>query len=86
MKDEALRQILGRQGVLSIMTIRKVDEGLRIAESLLAGGLRVMEITLRTAEGMAGIRAIRERFQEMAVGAGTLRQPEDFDRAAAAGA
>jgi 2-dehydro-3-deoxyphosphogluconate aldolase/(4S)-4-hydroxy-2-oxoglutarate aldolase len=45
-----------------------------------------MEITLRTAEGTAAIRAIRDRFPGMRIGAGTLLRPEDFARAEAAGA
>jgi 2-dehydro-3-deoxyphosphogluconate aldolase/(4S)-4-hydroxy-2-oxoglutarate aldolase len=45
-----------------------------------------MAITLRTAEGGAAIAAIRRRFPEMAVGAGTLLRSDDFDRAASAGA
>jgi len=85
-KDETLRGILARQAVLPIMTIRSVDTALRIAESLLAGGLSIMEITLRTAEGARAIAAIRSRFPEMSIGAGTLLRPEDFDRAATAGA
>ncbi len=85
-KDEMLRNLLGRHAVLPIMTIRSEDAGLRIAESLLAGGLTVMEITLRTVEGAAAISAIRRKFPEMAIGAGTLLRPEDFDRAEAAGA
>ena len=71
-KDETLRNLLARHAVLPIMTIRSEGAGLRIAESLLAGGLTIMEITLRTAEGAAAIAAIRRRFPEMAVGAGTL--------------
>jgi 2-dehydro-3-deoxyphosphogluconate aldolase/(4S)-4-hydroxy-2-oxoglutarate aldolase len=85
-KDEALRDLLARHAVLPIMTIRSVETGLRLAESLLAGGLTIMEITLRTAEGPAAISAIRRRFPEMAIGAGTLLRPEDLDRAATAGA
>lgn len=85
-KDEMLRNLLARHAVLPIMTIRSEGVGLRIAESLLAGGLTIMEITLRTAEGAAAIAAIRRRFPEMAVGAGTLLRPEDFNRAATAGA
>jgi 2-dehydro-3-deoxyphosphogluconate aldolase/(4S)-4-hydroxy-2-oxoglutarate aldolase len=84
--DQMLRNLLGRHAVLPIMTIRSEGAGLRIAESLLAGGLTIMEITLRTAEGPAAISAIRRRFPEMAVGAGTLLRPEDFDRAVTAGA
>jgi 2-dehydro-3-deoxyphosphogluconate aldolase/(4S)-4-hydroxy-2-oxoglutarate aldolase len=71
MQDEPLRKILRRQSVLPIMMVHSVDAGVRIAESLLAGGLDLMEIPLRTAE---------------CIGAGTLLRPEDFDRAEAAGA
>jgi 2-dehydro-3-deoxyphosphogluconate aldolase/(4S)-4-hydroxy-2-oxoglutarate aldolase len=85
-KEQMLRDLLGRHAVLPIMTIRSEEAGLRIAENLLAGGLTAMEITLRTAEGAAAISAIRRRFPEMAIGAGTLLRPEDFDRAATAGA
>ncbi len=86
MNDAALREIIGRQAVLPILTIPSVIAALRIAENLLAGGIRVMEITLRTEQAPAGIRAIRDRYPEMAVGAGTLLRPEDFDKAGTAGA
>jgi len=85
-KNQMLRDLLGGQTVLPIMTVRSEEVGLRIAESLLAGGLAVMEITLRTAQGLAAITAIRRRCPEMTIGAGTLVRPEDFDRAATAGA
>jgi 2-dehydro-3-deoxyphosphogluconate aldolase / (4S)-4-hydroxy-2-oxoglutarate aldolase len=84
--DQMLRVLLGRHAFLPIMTVRSEETGLRIAESLLGGGLAIMEITLRTAEGAAAISAIRRRFPEMVIGAGTLLRPEDFDRAATAGA
>jgi 2-dehydro-3-deoxyphosphogluconate aldolase/(4S)-4-hydroxy-2-oxoglutarate aldolase len=84
--EHLLRDLLGRHAILPILTVRSEDAGLRIAESLLAGGLTIMEITLRTVEGGAAISAIRRRFPEMAIGAGTLLRPEDFDRAATAGA
>ena len=84
--DQMLRVLLGRNAFMPIMTVRSEETGLRIAESLLGGGLAIMEITLRTAEGAGAISAIRRRFPEMTIGAGTLLRPEDFDRAATAGA
>jgi 2-dehydro-3-deoxyphosphogluconate aldolase / (4S)-4-hydroxy-2-oxoglutarate aldolase len=86
MRDHILRPLLARQPLLPIMTVRNLEDGVRIAESLLGAGLSAMEITLRTAEGVAAIRAIRDRFPEMRIGAGTLLRPEDFARAEAAGA
>jgi 2-dehydro-3-deoxyphosphogluconate aldolase/(4S)-4-hydroxy-2-oxoglutarate aldolase len=85
-KTRTLRALLGRQPVLPILTVRSEEAGLRVAERLLAGGLRVMEITLRTAEGAAAIAAIRRRLPEMGIGAGTLLLPTDFARAEGAGA
>ena len=85
-KDQMLCDLFSRQAVLPILTVRTEEAGLRIAESLLAGGLAVMEITLRTSQGVAAISAIRRRLPQMAIGAGTLVRPEDFDRAATAGA
>jgi 2-dehydro-3-deoxyphosphogluconate aldolase/(4S)-4-hydroxy-2-oxoglutarate aldolase len=86
MKDTLLRDWLAAQPVLPIMTVRSVDVGLKMAESFLGGGLAVMEITLRTAEAPAAIQAIRQRYPEMRIGAGTLLRAEDFPRAEAAGA
>ncbi len=85
-KDEMLRDLLGRQAFVPILTVKSVEVGLRLAENLLAGGVKIMEITLRTAEGEAAIGAIRKKFPSMTLGAGTLLRPEDFDRAAGAGA
>ncbi len=84
--DRTLRALLRRNAVLPIMTVRSEETSLRIAESLLAGGLTIMEITLRTAEGALAISAIRRRFPEMVIGAGTLLRPEDVGRAVSAGA
>jgi 2-dehydro-3-deoxyphosphogluconate aldolase/(4S)-4-hydroxy-2-oxoglutarate aldolase len=84
--DQALRATLARHAFLPIMTVRSEETGVRIAESLLGGGLAIMEITLRTAEGPGAIAAIRKRFPEMTVGAGTFLRPDDFARATDAGA
>ena len=61
-------------------------EGDSLAEALLAGGLDIMEITFRTAAAEASIRRIAARFPEVLVGAGTLLEKEQVERAKGAGA
>ncbi len=72
--------------VMPILTVRDVTQAVRTAEALAAGGLTVMEITLRTDVAAAAIRAIRDRVPQVVIGAGTLLKRGDFARAADAGA
>jgi 2-dehydro-3-deoxyphosphogluconate aldolase/(4S)-4-hydroxy-2-oxoglutarate aldolase len=57
-----------------------------LAEALLKAGLDVMEITFRTAAAGSAIHRIAARFPEMLLGAGTLLEPEQVQKAAEAGA
>lgn len=52
-----------------------------LAEALLAGGLKVMEITFRTAAAAESIQRIRRHLPEMSIGAGTLLTPEQVQEA-----
>lgn len=72
--------------VLPILTVRDVSQAVRAAEALAAGGLTVMEITLRTDVAVAAIRAIRNEVPGVIIGAGTLLKRGDFARAEDAGA
>ena len=72
--------------VMPILTVRDVDQAVQTAEALAAGGLTVMEITLRTTVAERAIRAIRDRVPEITIGAGTLMRRGDFARAQDAGA
>ena len=57
-----------------------------LAQALVAGGVRVLEVTLRTSVALAAIRAIAREVPEVIVGVGTLTRPEDFTEARDAGA
>ncbi len=72
--------------VMPILTVREVTQAVRTAEALAAGGLTVMEITLRTDVAASAIRAIRDQVPGVIIGAGTLLRRGDFSRAADAGA
>ena len=70
-----------QQRLLCITTIDRVEDAVPLAEALLAGGLRVMEITFRTTAAPESIRRIRQSLPEMAIGAGTLLSPEQVQEA-----
>jgi 2-dehydro-3-deoxyphosphogluconate aldolase / (4S)-4-hydroxy-2-oxoglutarate aldolase len=78
--------VLRAARVLPILTVRDVSQAVRTAEALAAGGLSVMEITLRTAVAVTAIRAIRNEVPGVIIGAGTLLKRGDFARAEDAGA
>lgn len=83
--SEAVRTILGRAPVVPVITINAIDEAVPLARALVAGGIPVLEITLRTAHGLEAIRRIRDEVEGAVVGAGTVLTRADLDNAIAAG-
>jgi 2-dehydro-3-deoxyphosphogluconate aldolase/(4S)-4-hydroxy-2-oxoglutarate aldolase len=57
-----------------------------LAKALVAGGIRVLEITLRTPVALEAIKVISEEVKDAIVGAGTITTPEQLKAAEAAGA
>jgi 2-dehydro-3-deoxyphosphogluconate aldolase / (4S)-4-hydroxy-2-oxoglutarate aldolase len=72
--------------VIPVLTIDRLDDAAPLARALVAGGLPVLEITLRTPCALDAIRAIAGEVEGAVVGAGTVLNPRDYDRAADAGA
>ena len=72
--------------VIPVVAIDDPAQAVPLARALIAGSVRVLEITLRTPVALAAIRAIAEAVPEVIVGAGTLTRPEDFIEARNAGA
>lgn len=72
--------------VIPVIAIEDVAHAVPLAKALLAGGVRVLEVTLRTAVGLDSIRAIAKDVPDAIVGVGTLTRPEDFSKALDAGA
>lgn len=71
--------------VIPVLVIDDVAEALALAEPLVRGGLRVLEVTLRTPAAIEAIRAMQS-IPGAIVGAGTVLNADQFDAAAAAGA
>jgi 2-dehydro-3-deoxyphosphogluconate aldolase/(4S)-4-hydroxy-2-oxoglutarate aldolase len=69
-----------------VIVVQRLEHAAPLARALFAGGLKVLEITLRTPVALAAIEAMRKAVPEAVVGVGTLTRPEDFVAAANAGA
>ena len=72
--------------VIPVVTVRNVSDAVPLARALFAGGLRVIEITLRTDAGLDAIRAVASEVPEIATGAGTVLNRRDLDASLDAGA
>ena len=72
--------------VIPVIVIDNADDAVPLAKALVAGGVRVLEVTLRTAPALPAIRAIAREVEGAIVGVGTITSAEDFTRAIAAGA
>jgi 2-dehydro-3-deoxyphosphogluconate aldolase/(4S)-4-hydroxy-2-oxoglutarate aldolase len=72
--------------VIPVIVIEKLEQAVPLARALVAGGVRVLEVTLRTAVGLAAIEAIAREVEGAIVGVGTITRPEDVDLALKAGA
>ena len=72
--------------VIPVLVIEDLAQAVPLAKALVAGGVRVLEVTLRTPVALAAIRAMADEVPEAIVGVGTLTRPEDFTEARDAGA
>jgi 2-dehydro-3-deoxyphosphogluconate aldolase/(4S)-4-hydroxy-2-oxoglutarate aldolase len=81
-----IEDILRRAPVVPVIVLHDVRHAVPLAEALLAGGLSVLEVTLRTEAGLPSIEAMRKALPEALVGIGTLTRPEQFAAARDAGA
>jgi 2-dehydro-3-deoxyphosphogluconate aldolase / (4S)-4-hydroxy-2-oxoglutarate aldolase len=69
---------LGR--VIPVITINRVEDAVPLARALVEGGIRLLEITLRTAAGLKGAEAIIREVPDAIVGIGTVLTPDDLKR------
>jgi len=79
-------QKLAEMRIVPVIVIKDVSKAIPLAKALCDGGLPCAEITFRTAEAAAAIRAITKEFPDMLVGAGTVLSPQQADEAISAGA
>jgi len=81
-----LRHLLAGFRVIPVVTLAQVEQAVPLARALVAGGLPMVEVTLRSPAALDAIAEIAAAVPEVAVGAGSLRTPEQIVQAQAAGA
>lgn len=79
-------QVMQDAPVIPVIVLHDVAHAVPMARALVAGGIRMLEVTLRTPQALACMEAIARDVPEAVVGAGTVRTPEDAHAAARAGA
>lgn len=81
-----LDQIIAATSVMPVMVVDRPEDAVPLSQALVEGGIRVLEITLRTAAALESVQAIRAALPEAIVGVGTIATPAQLDAAIAAGA
>ena len=81
-----LTETLRATAVVTVLTIERVADAVPLARALVAGGIRVLEITLRTNAALEAMNAIATEVEGAVVAAGTVLTEKDAERTAAHGA
>ena len=79
-------QLFAQGPVVPVLVIDNVEDALPIAKALIAAGINVLEVTLRTASALDVIKTIADNIPEAIVGAGTVTNRELLQRSRDAGA
>ena len=79
-------QVMQDAPVIPVIVLTDVNQAVLLARALVAGGIRMLEVTLRTPEALACIEAIARAVPQAVVGAGTVRSALDVHACARAGA
>lgn len=82
----AAQRLLRNAGILPVVTVDSVDQALRLADALLAGGLTSIELTLRTPIALEALGALKRTLPDIVIGAGTVLSGQQMQRAIDAGA
>lgn len=85
-KMAVLDHLMRSAPVVPVLVVHDAKTAVPLARALVAGGLRVLEFTLRTPAALDAVRAVAEAVPEAWVGTGTVRTPEQLTASANAGA
>lgn len=80
------KEVMDISPVIPVVALEHAEDALPLAEALMKGGIRIMEVTLRTEAGLKAIETIVKHIPEMHVGAGTVLDADDFTQAVSHGA
>lgn len=84
-KTQNLLDVLKLQPVIPVLVVDDVDSAVSLARALVAGGLKAIEVTLRTPAGLGAIRAIADQVEGAVPGAGTVLDAAQYQQAVDAG-
>lgn len=80
------KEVLNAGPVMPVMVIQNAEDAVPLAKALVAGGIKVLEITLRTPAALESIKLISREVKDAIVGAGTITTPAQLQAAEEAGA
>ena len=80
------REILALSPVMPVIALDRLADAVPLARALVRGGIRLLEITLRTPVALDCVRAIKAEVPEAIVGVGTITTPADLEESIEAGA
>ncbi|WP_018151113.1 bifunctional 4-hydroxy-2-oxoglutarate aldolase/2-dehydro-3-deoxy-phosphogluconate aldolase [Leeia oryzae] len=81
-----LDQIIAATTVMPVIVIDDLDTAIPLANALVAGGIRTLEVTLRTPKALEAIKIIKAEVPGAILGAGTITKASQLDAVIAAGA
>ncbi|MBO6918824.1 MAG: 2-dehydro-3-deoxy-phosphogluconate aldolase [Rhizobiaceae bacterium] len=84
-KTQNLLDVLKLQPVVPVLVVDDVNSAVLLARALVAGGLRAIEVTLRTPAGLDAIRAVADQVEGAVPGAGTVLDAAQYEQAVDAG-
>ncbi len=83
---DELKAKINACGIIAVLVVDKADDAVPLARALLAGGVAIMELTLRTPDALEALKRIKAEVPEMMAGIGTIITPAQVLAAKAAGA
>ena len=85
-KQDQLLALFKSARIVPVLTIQRLEDAVPLARALVAGGVRTLEVTLRTSVAVEAAKAIIANVPEAVVGIGTILNADDLARAEALGA
>ena len=85
-KQEKLAALFEQATIIPVLTIERLEDAVPLAKALVAGGVRTLEVTLRTPVAIESAKAIMAHVPDAVVGIGTILNADDLARAEAIGA
>jgi len=84
--DPALAERIQTCGIIAVLIIDREEDAVPLARALLAGGVNVMELTLRTTAALGALKRIKAEVPEMLAGVGTILTTDQVKQTVDAGA